>query len=525
MKAISSVLFAVLFYTNLGAQVPILNSYPSAKATIYLDFDGEYVQGTSWNWSGPIDAAPAGLSDSAMREIFNRVSEDYRIFNINITTDSTVYEAAPLTQRIRVIITPTYSWYGMAGGVSFVGSFTWGDGTPSWVFSSLLSNNPKNIAEAASHEAGHTLGLQHQSTYNSSCSKTAEYNAGQGSGEIGWAPIMGVGYSRNITTWYNGPNTYACNYIQNDISVIAGPTNNFGLRSDDYGNTRATASPVTISGFNFQASGIVNDSLDKDVFEFSIPVTTAFHLDAIPDNVGIGNAGANIDLKISLLDAIGDTIGQYNPLTLLDAGVDSNLNAGNYYLVVQGVSNVNMTSYGSLGYYSLTGSLMTVLPVKEFNLSGQVEGNDQVLNWQLVSDEKIARSTLEYSTNGHQFTRLADLNTSGEYRWKPELAGTYYYRIKAVTAAGLISYSNILQLQSKGTGGINLQTNLVHDQILLTAAAPFRYQLVDATGRLLQSGWLNQGSNRLTPGQAASGLLFLRVEMPDGVHIEKIMKQ
>ncbi len=68
---------------------------------------------------------------TASLEIFNRVSEDYRIFNINITTDSTVYAAAPSRQRIRVIIAPTYQWYGGGvGGISCVGSFTWGDDHP-----------------------------------------------------------------------------------------------------------------------------------------------------------------------------------------------------------------------------------------------------------------------------------------------------------------------------------------------------------------------------------------------------------
>src|SRR5687768_15613842 len=99
-------------------QVPILNSYPSASAAIYLDFDGQYVTGTSWNWGGPINAQPSTLTVSAIQEIFNRVAEDYRPFDINITTDSTVYLNAPFNKRMRVIITPTNNWYGHAGGVA-----------------------------------------------------------------------------------------------------------------------------------------------------------------------------------------------------------------------------------------------------------------------------------------------------------------------------------------------------------------------------------------------------------------------
>ena len=49
-------------------------------------------------------------------------------------------------------------------------------------------NNEKYIVEAASHEAEHDLGLSHDGT------STTGYYPGQGSGAVGWAPIMGVGY-------------------------------------------------------------------------------------------------------------------------------------------------------------------------------------------------------------------------------------------------------------------------------------------------------------------------------------------
>lgn len=130
--------------------------------------------------------------------IWKRISEDYRPFDVNITTDSVRFNNAAPNKRIRVIITPTSAWYGSAGGVAYVGSFAWGGtpGTPCWVFENQLGNNTKSIAEAAAHEVGHTLTLRHQSTYNSSCTKTNEYNPGLGTGVTSWAPIMGVGYSK-----------------------------------------------------------------------------------------------------------------------------------------------------------------------------------------------------------------------------------------------------------------------------------------------------------------------------------------
>ena len=66
--------------------------------------------------------------------ILLKVAMYYKPFNIGITNDSSVYLAARLKQRIRVIVTPSYQWYGRpAGGVSSIGSFTFGNETPAFV--------------------------------------------------------------------------------------------------------------------------------------------------------------------------------------------------------------------------------------------------------------------------------------------------------------------------------------------------------------------------------------------------------
>ena len=119
---------------------PNLNSYTSANPVIYLDFDGHSVSGTMWNVFGPFTCNSSGLVDAQITEVFNRVAEDFRPFNINVTTSETKFNQAPVNKRMRVVITTSHEWYGTgAGGVAYLNSFTWGDATPAFVFSALFN--------------------------------------------------------------------------------------------------------------------------------------------------------------------------------------------------------------------------------------------------------------------------------------------------------------------------------------------------------------------------------------------------
>lgn len=527
MKAILSLIVTGLLTLSVTAQTPSLSSYPAAQATVFLDFDGHTVKGTIWNWSGTIQAKPSGLSPSAITEIFHRVAEDYRIFNLNITTDSTVYHAAPYNKRVRIIVTPTYEWYGKAGGAAFVGTFADGDDQPAFVFSGLLGNNVKNVAEAISHETGHTMGLQHQSSYDRGCKMTAEYAAGTGSGQIGWAPIMGVGYYKNLTTWHNGPNAEGCNVLQQDIAVIASKANGFGLRPDDHANSFAEASPLERSGMDFLAEGLINDKDDQDVFRFTLPTAANFRINAIPNSIGTDNEGANLDIQVSLVNQQADTIGGYNPATLLHAGLDSNLNSGTYYLVVDGVGNANHDDYASLGYYAISGSINQVLPIHRFVLTAYAQPGRHQLQWQYDTDEAVRSVEVEYSLDGVHFSALTPLHAdSRNFSWQPAASATVFYRIRAITLADERNYySNIVSLKQRRQDGYTLLSTLVGQSIHLQTADNYQYQLFDEKGRLLQRGRLAAGTHQLPVRQAPKGLLLLRLQNESGSWSEKLIKQ
>jgi hypothetical protein len=527
MKKIFSVIITGLLSVPLLAQVPLLNSYSDSSATIYIDFDGEYVDGTGWNFHGPIDAQPSGLSVDAIREVFARVAEDYKIFNVNITTDSAMYAIAPIRQRMRVIVTSTNSWYPGAGGTSYTRSFSWGDGTPAWVFSNALSYDAKNIAEAVSHEAGHTLGLYHQSTYNATCTKTAEYSPGQGTGEIGWAPIMGIGYSRNMTTWHIGSNARGCNILQEDINIIAGALNGFGLRKDDHANSHDSASEIILSALDFQVAGMINNYDDRDVFKFTLNNPTNLRISAIPQNVGAGNSGANVDIKVGLLSSFTDTIGKYNPSELLNAGVDTNLNAGTYYIVVDGVANENLSDYGSVGTYALAGFIASVLPIHHFNLTGKINDELHELNWSYRADEAVKKINVEVSKDGKHFSTLAELSAEARsFSWKPLDNSAAFYRIKVITVADERAYySNSQTLKANQGKKIDILSNVASGSLNINSKGNYNFQLIDETGRLVNRGVLKTGSNTIGLSSAGKGLLLLRLQDGNEISVYKIINQ
>ena len=436
------ILSTIFFFQDLFGQIPILNSNPGlSNKVIYLDFDGQVVTGTGWNGGNTINAAPSVAANNAntVRQIWNRVSEDYRPFNVNVTTDSTRFINAHPTSRIRVVFTPTSAWYGSAGGVAFLGSFTWGGypGTPCWIFENQLGNNTKSMAEAASHEVGHTLSLMHQSTYNTSCVKTAEYNGGLGgTGIMSWAPIMGVGYNRNVTTWYNGKNATSCNTIQFDHgSGSPGITGSSYLSvwPDDIGDTYTTAKILNLNTITTSDSGLVTTPSDVDVYRFEICNTRYVSVNvrpwALDSNPG-SYLGANLDVKLKFFNSAGTMMTADSSVSKLNGLVGLTLAPGSYYFSIDGGSSNNYNDYGSLGKYyvsvkatnppQLNNSIITptsICTLQNVTLNFSSNGTPNSWYWTvsgpLSNTFSVANPTFNFASSGiYTLTLLATNSNS-----------------------------------------------------------------------------------------------------------------
>jgi hypothetical protein len=188
----------------------------TTQGVILLDFDGYYLSNQSWNNGVPIQCQPSGLYPADVQTVLDSVSKDYSRFNVIVTTDENVYIKANIYKRIRIVVTTSSEIYPGVAGVAYTGSMFWGSDTPGFVFSDRLSYNALRVRVAASHESGHTVGLQHQATYDANCNLIYTYApCSYLSG-----PIMGSVGGNCLPLWWVGPTPTACTDIQNDSLII-----------------------------------------------------------------------------------------------------------------------------------------------------------------------------------------------------------------------------------------------------------------------------------------------------------------
>jgi hypothetical protein len=309
------------------------------NATIFLDFDGQTVNGTLWNTNGGLACAPANLNSAEVDRILKRVGEDFAPFNVTITTDESVFNATNPHKRMRVVVTESWEWYGLVGGIAYYNSFTWGNNTPCFVFSTLLGYNEKYIAEAISHEVGHTIGLQHQASFTNTCNFISEYNLGAGEGQLGWAPIMGIGYYRNVTTWNKGAVSSGCGAVQDDVAMISGI---LGLKADvNTGFSKAVEVEQSVTG-------VINTQNDIDYYYVDLKNPAKITLD--PHCLGDG-VGANMNLRMNIYDKQGNLLRTVDNTASLN--VEALMGRGKYYIGVETIENAYQNRYGMLGNYTL----------------------------------------------------------------------------------------------------------------------------------------------------------------------------
>ena len=348
----------------------LLESNPGADRTIYLDFIGGTVTGTAWNDSyatptmtvapysvtAPADTAFTSAELAEIQKAWQVVAEDFASFDVNVTTKPPAAGAiertgpADTTYGTRVLITGGGMIYDACrcGGVSYVGTFDLTEEheyyQPAWVFTQGTSTSGRRLGEAASHEAGHTLGLRHDGA------ATAYY-----AGSPPWAPIMGTSYNQPVTQWSAGEYAGATN-TEDDVALIAAQ---LGILADDHADTGDGATALGSTPLD----GVITTRTDTDAFTFTAGGPTT--LTATP-----GPGYPDLDLGLRILDSSGALIADVDPPVARvgpssATGLDATWTAAlpetptTYTAVVDGVGSGdpltpgNYSDYASLGHYRI----------------------------------------------------------------------------------------------------------------------------------------------------------------------------
>ena len=362
----------------------VLHSRPGAPNTVFVDFDGHVFTATAWG-SGTFSARAFDLDGdpntfnsterTKMVDIWHRIAEDMMPFDIDVTTE----EPSSFDRYTgRILITHSQQTTGAdmpwpdAGGVAYVNVFGASNYhtyySPALVYFDNLGNGFEHyVAEASTHEFGHNLGLSHDGT------TTGEsYYAGHGSGLVSWAPIMGVGYYKNVTQWSKGEYADA-NQTQDDLAII---DVKLGYASDDHGDSIAAASALDVDAAGNVVSsnpefdphnilaenkGVISDSSDVDVFSFiagtgNVNLTVKPAWDAFTRS---DKRGANLDIQVELRDVNNVQVTSSDPANDTMATLSAAVSAGAYYVLVSGVGNATTpySDYDSMGQYFINGSV------------------------------------------------------------------------------------------------------------------------------------------------------------------------
>ena len=504
-----------------------LHSKPGASRTVYLDMDGHTVIGSVWNnregavatfYMLPYDTdGDSSFFDSAeledIAETWKRISEDFAPFDIDVTTE----EPSSFGPNVgHILISPRADQYGnliypnSVGGVAYVG--VWGQSNfnyyqPALVFPEGTGYSPQSMSEAASHELGHNLGLSHDGT------SSVGYYQGHGSDYTSWAPIMGVGYYKNVTQWSKGEYTEANNQ-QDDLDIIR---SKLLYRTDDHedlnfanatalvksdATTISATNPVTDPGnVNTYNKGIIEDRSDIDLFYIEVG-TGDIDLTVTPPWIDHfwweSKRGMNLDVHVSLYDAAGGLIDQSDPTNDTFARVTASVSAGRYILAIKGggvrALSDGYSDYGSIGQYFINGTVpedlnYTDAPTAPTDVTARLNGETNILlSWTDLGDtaetNEAGYHVYRQKDGGGTAVLIANLaRDSSSFADNNLTNGAYSYQLKVFNGAGTntsnsTSYIDISAPIITHTSGETTYTGLIVSGSYLDTANDVSYEVL-----------------------------------------------
>ncbi len=183
------------------------HSKPLSTKKLYLSFNGRPLG--SWGIIQNVYTPPFEGDSAARTTICQFAAHAFDLWDIDVTDEDPGNETNGQTAIIS-IGGQWSDWHGIAeGGTSNVGGFYNGASNVGFVFSQSLSGDPRILADAAIHEAGHLFGLSHQALWVDNV-LVAEYRTD--------GAFMGVPYGNQNPFWTVGKTPYGAD--QDDVAWL-----------------------------------------------------------------------------------------------------------------------------------------------------------------------------------------------------------------------------------------------------------------------------------------------------------------
>jgi fibronectin type 3 domain-containing protein len=460
-----------------AASIPALSSRPGAPASLYLNFGGDTV--ASWLGYTPGVIPAYGGTSTAMEEIWQVVAENYSPFNLNVTTVKPTSGAVS-----QVDVGGNGAWTGGTyGGIGQVGGI--GGSSPSnpvrgFVFPDNLGGGYYwYVADASTHESGHTMGLQHQSAWSGG-TKTDEYQSGPGDGT---APTMGNSYSAGRSMWWYGLNTN--DVYQDDMTVIG--SNAFGYAPVATGTTAATAHPLTVSGNTLAASGVLDSMTQTDDWSFTTGGGPFSFTVSDPYSSDLGAAYGNLHPKLEITDGSGNVVVNWQDPDSVGVSWSGSLAAGSYRIVVgsHGISGAaTADNYGfDVGTYFLSGTTGS-LPGAPTGVTATPGVGQVTVSWN-SSGDATSYNLYRATASGGEVLYRAGITTTSFVDTGVANGTTYDYEVSAVNAGGESALSGEVQATPYVPTETRISVSPAGVSVAAGASQPFGAVALDQFGNPL----------------------------------------
>ena len=240
-----------------------------------------------------------------------------------------------------------------------------------------------------------------------------------------------------------------------------------------------------------------------------------------------------------IIDNMGNTLTGTETGLVGEFGFDEGVPGGNNTGLTTTLDNSSTGNNGTLQSFVLSGTTSnfnlhtlnaTPLPLTLTHFTANRDGDASQLQWETGQEQNTLDFVVERSTNGLTYTPIGTVDAAGnstsprDYSFtdRTPLPNANYYRLKQTDIDGAYTYSPVCVVNFPTTNQLIWYTiGSAAVEVSFPQGNNEFYTVIDASGRLLRSGQLNNGRTDISGLPA--GIYFVRIMTNTGPLVTKIV--